>query len=147
MTGQQAGEAAWAQLLPQARAWLRALAALAGPEVRVALVGGAVRDALLGRTPLDLDVVLEGADVGEVARRTGLPMTFHPAFQNATLTLPDGRYADLVRARRETYPVPGGNPVPQPGTLADDLVRESASSTGGATETVKSPASGQMDLS
>lgn len=96
---------------------------VAGPGARVALVGGAVRDALLGRTPLDLDVVLEGADVQDVARRTGLPLVLHPAFGNATVTLPDGRRADLIRARWETYPVPGGNPVPQPGTLEDDLQR------------------------
>ncbi|GGK10880.1 tRNA nucleotidyltransferase [Deinococcus malanensis] len=90
---------------------------------RIALVGGAVRDALLGHTPLDLDVVVEGTPVLKVAEKTGLPLTFHPAFQNATLSLPDGRSADLVQARRETYPEPGTNPVPHPGTLADDLRR------------------------
>ena len=77
----------------------------------------------VGCTPQDLDVVLEGADVQGVAGHTGLPFTFHPAFQNATVTLPDGRHADLVRARRETYPLPGANPVPHPGTLEDDLRR------------------------
>lgn len=116
-------ETIWAQLQLPDRAWLTHLAALAGPGARVALVGGGVRDALLGRTPQDLDVVLEGADVQGVAGRTGLPFTFHPAFQNATVTLPDGRHADLVRSRRETYPLSGGNPVPHPGTLEDDLRR------------------------
>lgn len=116
-------EAVWAQLQPPDRAWLTHLAALAGPGARVTLVGGGVRDALLGCTPQDLDVVLEGADVQGVAGHTGLPFTFHPAFQNATVTLPDGRHADLVRARRETYPLPGANPVPHPGTLEDDLRR------------------------
>ncbi|THF85379.1 CCA tRNA nucleotidyltransferase [Deinococcus sp. KSM4-11] len=89
----------------------------------MALVGGAVRDALLGQHPLDLDVVVEGTDVEALARATGLPLTFHPAFRNATVTLPDGRSADLVRARRESYPVAGQNPVPAPGTLEDDLRR------------------------
>ncbi|UBV43182.1 CCA tRNA nucleotidyltransferase [Deinococcus taeanensis] len=116
------GEDAWAQLSPPDRAWLAELAALAAPG-GVALVGGAVRDALLGGTPLDLDVVVPEADVEALARATGLPFVFHPAFGNATLTLPDGRAVDLVRARREVYPVPGGNPVPLPGTLADDLRR------------------------
>ncbi|WP_022801243.1 tRNA nucleotidyltransferase/poly(A) polymerase family protein [Deinococcus ficus] len=122
--------AVWAALEPGDRDWLRALAAHAGPGARVALVGGAVRDALLGGacpdrgTPgVDLDVVLDGADVEGVARATALPFTFHPAFQNATVTLPDGRGVDLVRARRERYPVPGRNPVPEPGTLEDDLRR------------------------
>lgn len=112
-----------AQLRPADREFLLMLAALAGPSVRVALVGGAVRDALLGQTPLDLDVVLEGTDVEAVAARTGLPFLFHPAFQNATITLPDGRNVDLVRSRRETYPVAGQNPLPEIGTLEDDLRR------------------------
>ena len=111
------------RLQSQDQAWLTELAALAGPPARVALVGGAVRDALLGVTPLDLDVVVEGTGVEELARAGGLPFLFHPAFQNATLDLPDGRFVDLVQARRETYPVPGRNPVPRPGTLEDDLRR------------------------
>lgn len=117
------GITVWAQLQEADRALLERLAALDGPGSRVALVGGAVRDALLGHTPLDLDVVVEGAEVEAVAQGTGLPFLFHPAFQNATLTLPDGRAVDLVRSRRETYPLPGQNPVPAPGTLEDDLRR------------------------
>ncbi|GGL05068.1 tRNA nucleotidyltransferase [Deinococcus radiotolerans] len=112
----------WANLRADDRAWLLTLASRAGVG-GVALVGGAVRDALLGETPLDLDVVIPAADVEALAAGTGLPFVFHPAFGNATVTLPDGRAVDLVRARRESYPVPGGNPVPLPGTLADDLWR------------------------
>lgn len=117
------GITVWAQLQEADRALLKRLAALAGPGSRVALVGGAVRDALLGHTPLDLDVVVERADVEALAQATGLPFLFHPAFQNATLTLPEGRAVDLVRSRRETYPQPGQNPRPEPGTLEDDLRR------------------------
>ncbi|GAA5511445.1 CC-adding tRNA nucleotidyltransferase [Deinococcus carri] len=117
------GEQAWAHLRPEDRDWLKDLTQRAGPGARVALVGGAVRDALLGETPLDLDVVVEGADAGALAAATGLPFLVHAAFGNATVTLPDGRHVDLVRARRESYPVPGGNPVPAPGTLQDDLRR------------------------
>ena len=116
----------WSQLQPQDRAWLRELARRAGPDTELALVGGAVRDALLGRTPLDLDIVVAGQDsqgVETLALASGLPFVFHPAYGNATLTLPDGRGADLVRARRERYPQPGHNPEPLPGTLADDLRR------------------------
>ncbi|CAM4169159.1 CCA tRNA nucleotidyltransferase [Deinococcus marmoris] len=113
----------WSRLRPEDREWLGALARQAGPHARVALVGGAVRDALLDQTPLDLDVVAEGTDVQALARASALPFLYHPAFQNATVTLPDGRGADLVRARRETYPVAGQNPVPHSGTLEDDLRR------------------------
>lgn len=113
----------WSRLQAQDRAWLRDLVRLAGPQARVALVGGAVRDALLGEPPLDLDVVLDSGDVQSLAQATGLPFIYHPEFQNATVTLPDGRYVDLVRSRRESYPVAGQNPVPEPGTLEDDLWR------------------------
>lgn len=116
-------EGAWANLQPGDRVWLTDLAAQAGPGARVALVGGAVRDALLGEVPLDLDVVVEGRDAGALAAASGLPHLIHPAFGNATVTLPDGRRADLVRARRESYPRPGENPLPVPGSLADDLAR------------------------
>lgn len=114
---------AWHHLQPRDREWLTGLARQAGPGARVALVGGAVRDALMGRLPLDLDVVVEGTDAGALAAAMGRPFLVHPAFGNATVTLPDGRHADLVRARHETYPVPGQNPVPAPGSLADDLRR------------------------
>ncbi|MFC4639851.1 CCA tRNA nucleotidyltransferase [Deinococcus hohokamensis] len=123
MTLPDLGAQVWAQLQPADRQWLTRLCALAHPAPRVALVGGAVRDALLGQTPLDLDIVVDGAPVRALAEATGWPLTFHPAFQNATLTLPDGRTADLVQARRESYPVPGANPHPLPGTLEDDLRR------------------------
>ncbi|RTR23823.1 tRNA nucleotidyltransferase/poly(A) polymerase family protein [Deinococcus radiophilus] len=98
----------------------------------LALVGGAVRDALLGvpdATP-DLDIVLDtrhGADLGTVAQRysarTGQPHLFYPEFQNASLSLPDGRHADLIRARHEHYPVAGQRPEAQPGSLQEDLQR------------------------
>ncbi|WP_291423703.1 CCA tRNA nucleotidyltransferase [Deinococcus sp.] len=117
------GTSVWEQLQAGDRAFLTWLAESAGPAARVALVGGAVRDALLGRTPLDLDVVVEGADVEALAAATGLPFVFHPAFQNAAVTLPDGRGVDLVRSRRESYPAAGQNPLPEPGTLEDDLRR------------------------
>lgn len=134
------------RLPPGDRALLSALARRAAPG-RVALVGGAVRDLLLGGVPTDLDCVLEvgggaggvedsnaespntaGPDVAEVAAGLGLPFLYHPAFGNATLTLPaEGgapeRFADLVRARREHYPQPGQNPLPEPGSLEDDLRR------------------------
>ncbi|WP_420594566.1 CCA tRNA nucleotidyltransferase [Deinococcus sp.] len=89
----------------------------------LALVGGGVRDALLGLPPLDLDIVLVGADVEALAVASGLPFVFHPAYRNATLSLPDGRAADVVSARMERYPFPGASPAAHPGTLAQDLRR------------------------
>ncbi|WP_261663330.1 CCA tRNA nucleotidyltransferase [Deinococcus sp. Marseille-Q6407] len=127
-----AGPQVWAALSPADRAFLQALHADAAGAGELALVGGAVRDALLGvpNASPDLDIVLDtsgGLSVGELARRysarSSLPHTYHPQFDNATLTLPDGRHADLIRARRERYPVPGQRPEVAAGTLLDDLWR------------------------
>ncbi len=113
----------WAALRPDDADLLRTLARLAGPAARVALVGGAVRDALLGAQPIDLDVVVTGADVVALARASGLPHVWHARYMNATLKRPDGRGVDLVSARAEAYPQPGGPPEPRRGTLAQDLLR------------------------
>lgn len=116
----------WSNLHPTDQQWLLHLADLAyslNPAPRIALVGGAVRDAYLGHTPSDLDVVLEHGQIETLAQATNLPYIFHPEYQNATLTLPDGRSVDLVQSRAEQYPVAGANPSPLPGHLEDDLWR------------------------
>lgn len=113
----------WAALRPADAGLLRRLADLAGGAGRLALVGGAVRDALLGQHPLDLDLSLSGLPTLDLAERSGLPFVFHPAYGNATLSLPDGRALDLVQARIESYPHPGGAPEVRPGSLVGDLAR------------------------
>lgn len=112
---------AWAAL-GQDRPVLLELERLARPA-RLALVGGALRDALLGTAPLDLDVVLEGASVADLAERSRLPFTLHARYDNATLRLTDGRLLDLVRTRGETYPAPGSPPSVFPADLHTDLAR------------------------
>lgn len=114
-------ERAWAAL-DRDQPLLLELARLAVPG-RLVLVGGALRDALLGSTPLDLDLVLEGASVAELAQLSGLPFTLHPRYDNATLRLADDRLLDLVRTRGETYPVPGSAPSVFPADLHTDLAR------------------------
>lgn len=90
------------------------------------LVGGTVRDLILGRRTLDLDLVVVG-DVLAVARAAhaalGGHLVVHAAFGTATLTLPDGPWIDLITARHEHYPAHGALPVVAPGTLDEDLRR------------------------
>jgi len=97
---------------------------LAG-DPRLHVVGGAVRDLLLGGLPLDLDLVVEG-DASELARRLadglGGELVVHDRFGTATVTAGSRSY-DLVRARAESYPRPGALPEVRPGTLAEDLAR------------------------
>ena len=91
------------------------------------MVGGAVRDALLGRPAGDeLDLVVEG-DAPALAQRLGRELggrvISHPRFGTAAVELPHGAHLDVVTARRETYARPGALPDVTPGTLADDLAR------------------------
>jgi tRNA nucleotidyltransferase (CCA-adding enzyme) len=89
------------------------------------LVGGAVRDLLLGATSVDLDVALEGdalAAAWELAERLdGRAMT-HERFGTATVRA-DGLVVDLAGTRRERYDEPGALPVVEPAPLAEDLAR------------------------
>lgn len=102
--------------LPAARPLLERL----GDARGVHLVGGAVRDLLLGSDPLDLDLVVEG-DPAAFAQRLGRPR-FHDRFGTSTVEL-DGFTYDIARARSETYGHPGALPDVTPATLEEDLLR------------------------
>jgi len=98
------------------------------------LVGGAVRDRLLGRTTNDLDVVVSG-DAGDladsVAARLGGSVRHHARFGTAILELPpderrggEAVRVDVARPRKETYAHAGALPdVTFPATLEEDLAR------------------------
>jgi tRNA nucleotidyltransferase (CCA-adding enzyme) len=97
----------------------------------VALVGGPVRDLLLGRDGLDVDLVVEPrAGAGsEPARRLaeavigpGEAIVAHARFGTVTLAGPAGAI-DLAAARGERYAAPGALPEVWPGTLEQDLAR------------------------
>jgi tRNA nucleotidyltransferase (CCA-adding enzyme) len=102
-----------------------AVTALDGEDA-VYVVGGAVRDVLLGRQPHELDFVVEGDAVAvarRAAERLGGSVTVHDRFGTATVTAP-GAVFDLAGARRERYERPGALPDVELGAgLADDLAR------------------------
>jgi len=101
------------------------LAAVAG-EPGVHVVGGAVRDALRGQVPRELDLVVEGDAVSvarRAAERVGGQVTVHERFGTATVRTGDFAF-DLAGARRETYERPGALPTVELGaTLEEDLAR------------------------
>jgi tRNA nucleotidyltransferase (CCA-adding enzyme) len=86
------------------------------------LVGGAVRDALLGRPLGELDVVVEG-DPAPVAHALGEVVAFHERFGTYEVAGPDGCAYDVVTARAESYAAAGALPDVGPGGLEDDLLR------------------------
>jgi tRNA nucleotidyltransferase (CCA-adding enzyme) len=89
--------------------------------VPVYLVGGAVRDLLLGGRPLDLDLVVEG-DPAPVAAALGGEVRTHDRFGTSTVSL-NGFAYDFARSRRETYAHPGALPDVSPAPLSEDLLR------------------------
>jgi tRNA nucleotidyltransferase (CCA-adding enzyme) len=103
--------------LPAGAPLLERLRGLGG----VYLVGGAVRDLLMGGIPPDLDLVVEG-DAVQVARRIGENVVVHDRFGTSTVSI-DGFTYDLAPARRERYEYPGALPAVQPARLSEDLDR------------------------
>lgn len=113
---------------------------IAGQGFATYLVGGLVRDLLLGLPGGDLDITVEGDAIGlanALRERFGGQVEAYPQFGTATwqldpqiaqsLGLPekDGHpfAVDFVTTRRETYAYPGALPTTTPSDLADDLRR------------------------
>jgi tRNA nucleotidyltransferase (CCA-adding enzyme) len=108
-----------------------ALLELGRDRADLALVGGAVRDLLRGRTPRELDVVVTGdsAQLGaELAsmlpgNKGRMPeVTVHERFGTAVVAWIHGRI-DIAERRAESYPRPGVLPVVRAGSPAEDLAR------------------------
>jgi tRNA nucleotidyltransferase/poly(A) polymerase len=100
-------------------------------EMGLWLVGGALRDLLLGRPTKDVDLAIEAgaASTLEFAERlASLPgwslEARHERFGTATLEAPGGLRVDLAATRREEYPAPASLPVVTgTATIDDDLGR------------------------
>ena len=102
----------------------RLLPALEGLQP-VYLVGGALRDLMLGGSSLDLDVAVEAdakATAQAICDRLGGVVVAHGRFDTATVKA-EGLSVDVVQTRTETYPTPGALPVVAPSTLSADLRR------------------------
>ena len=95
-------------------------------QLPICLVGGFVRDLLLGRENLDLDIVVEGDAIGfarKLGESSGWELQTHQRFGTATLIRPTGARIDFARARSETYEQPGALPLVKPCSIEDDLRR------------------------
>jgi len=94
----------------------------AASEDPVYLVGGAVRDLLLGRPRADVDLVVVG-DAATLARKLGADPVEHERFATAKVEL-DGHEVDIATARSETYARPGALPDVAPAAdVETDLAR------------------------
>lgn len=94
--------------------------------VRAFLVGGVVRDMLLRRANLDVDVVVEGDGIAfaqAAAARLGGHVRAHARFGTAVVVLDRGLHVDVTSARTEYYTKPGALPTVERSSLRQDLLR------------------------
>ena len=115
------------RLDPQHHELLRTCGRLATARGECAyLVGGSVRDLVVGREHDDIDIVVEGEGLAvaqALSRSVDGHLIRHHAFRTATVNLPSGLRVDVATARKEEYPRPGQLPQVVAGSLADDLMR------------------------
>ncbi|SMC23154.1 tRNA nucleotidyltransferase (CCA-adding enzyme) [Desulfacinum hydrothermale DSM 13146] len=93
---------------------------------KVYAVGGFVRDLLLRRPNLDIDIVVEGDGIRfakAFAEREGIRARCHKKFNTAVLIFDERLKVDVATARLEYYQYPAALPVVQFGSLKMDLYR------------------------
>lgn len=109
----------------QREATLRVLRMADARNARAVIVGGAVRDWLLGLSVTDIDISVEGDGI-EFARALvaahGGKLTVHEKFQTATWHV-DGLDIDVTTARTETYDYSAALPRVRPSSQTADLSR------------------------
>jgi tRNA nucleotidyltransferase (CCA-adding enzyme) len=92
----------------------------------VYLVGGTVRDILLGRQSFDVDIAVEGDAIAlarRLAEELGGEVVAHDRFGTAVVLYGEGEHIDVVTARSEVYAAPAALPTVAQGTITDDLFR------------------------
>jgi tRNA nucleotidyltransferase/poly(A) polymerase len=122
-------------------------------ECRPFLVGGPVRDLLLGRHSIDIDLTLE-VDSSTLARalakRINGRVKSFPQFLTYKVVAEGMPEIDIATARRERYRNPGALPTVQPGRLKDDLMRRDFSINAMAVDLMSGaehdPSNGRRDI-
>jgi len=93
---------------------------------KVYAVGGFVRDILLARNNLDIDLVVEGDGINfarELAKARQGRVKEHLKFKTAVVVFPDGQRIDVATARMEYYEYPTALPTVELSSIKLDLYR------------------------
>jgi tRNA nucleotidyltransferase (CCA-adding enzyme) len=111
--------------LDHLRPVFEAVQAVSAPFEGVYLVGGAVRDVLMGEPNFDVDIAVEGDGIalGEaLAEAVGGRVRPHDRFGTAIVVYEGGR-VDVATARTEFYDSPGALPTVEQASIRQDLYR------------------------
>jgi tRNA nucleotidyltransferase (CCA-adding enzyme) len=112
--------------LERLRGLFDAVASLGDRAEAVYLVGGTVRDIILGEESFDVDIAVEG-DAIEFARALASALdgrvTPHRKFGTAIVLYGDDERVDVVTTRTEFYDAPGALPTVERAGLREDLFR------------------------
>jgi len=103
-----------------------AVAAASDTVDGVYLVGGTVRDILLGEQSFDVDIAVEGDAIAlarTLARQLGGRVRAHEKFGTAVVLYGDDQRVDVVTARTEFYDAPAALPTVEHAPIRDDLHR------------------------
>jgi tRNA nucleotidyltransferase (CCA-adding enzyme) len=103
-----------------------AVAAASEPFDGVYLVGGTVRDILLGERNFDVDIAVEGDAIAfaqALADALGGRVRAHRKFGTAVVLYGDGERVDVVTARTEFYDAPAALPTVEHASIREDLFR------------------------
>ena len=95
-------------------------------QLPVFVVGGFVRDLMLGRSNYDLDIVVEGDGIAfaeDLAAKWKGKIRKHKKFGTAVVYLPGGFKIDVATARTEYYHYPAVMPQVKGSSLEADLYR------------------------
>ncbi len=114
--------------LPQEIKYLISAAEKVSQETKMPayLVGGLVRDLILGVKNFDLDITVQGSGIlfaDRLARRLKSGLNIHERFGTATLILKNGAKIDISTTRKERYPSCAALPIVTSGSLNEDLMR------------------------
>ena len=103
-----------------------AVAALGEPYEGIYLVGGTVRDILLGERNFDVDIAVEGDAIHlaqALAEELDGRVRPHAKFGTAVVLFGDGGRIDVVTTRTEFYDAPAALPTVEHATIREDLFR------------------------
>jgi tRNA nucleotidyltransferase (CCA-adding enzyme) len=112
--------------LPRLRPAFEAIAAASEGYDGVYLVGGTVRDILLGEESFDVDIAVEGDAIelaGRIADELDGRCRPHEKFGTAVVLYGEHERIDVVTARTEFYDAPAALPTVEHATIREDLFR------------------------